>query len=198
MYWFFKHLLAREHAFLEMCLLKLGANSSKFQKLTEAKDSRVLMVGLKGAGKSSLLQRMKSRGEATVSTVGFDVEAVQCESMNITVWDIGSQSKKIRSLWRHHYDGVRGFVFVIDSCDDSCMDLAKSELDKILEGKNMHNIPVVILANKQDLYGAASADEVMQRLGLHRKKCMVQPTCAVDGSGITQGLDWLAAEMDSL
>jgi len=183
-----------------MCLLKFGANSSSkgFQKLSEAKDSRVLMVGLKGAGKTSLLQKMASRAAAVASTVGFDVEAIQFGGMNITAWDIGSQNKKIRSLWRHHFDGVQGFVFVLDSCDDRCMDLAKTELEKILKDKNTIDAPVLILANKQDLHGAASADEVSQRFGLHHRKCMVQPTCAIDGSGITQGLDWLAAEMDSL
>mmetsp|Transcript_98705 Transcript_98705/g.156011 ORF Transcript_98705/g.156011 Transcript_98705/m.156011 type:complete len:182 (+) Transcript_98705:74-619(+) len=180
-----------------MCLLKLGANSSShgFQKLSEPTGSRVLMVGLKGAGKTSLLQKMASKGTAAPSTVGFDVEAVECGTMNVTVWDIGSQSKKLRSLWRHHFDGVQGFIFVLDSCDDRCMDLAKSELGKILKDRN--NAPVLIFANKQDLYAAASADEVSRRLGLQHKRCVVQPTCAIDGAGITRGMEWLAAEMDS-
>lgn len=184
-----------------MCLLKWGANASSkgFQNLTEEKDSRVLMVGLKGAGKTSLLQKMASRGAAAIaSTIGFDVEGIQVGSMNITVWDIGSPNQKTWSLWRRHFEGVRGFVFVLDSCDDASMDLAKLELQKILKEKSMQKTPVVVLANKQDLYGAVCVDEVVRRLGLRNKKCMVQPTCAIDGSGISQGLDWLAAEMDSL
>jgi small GTP-binding protein len=183
-----------------MCLLNFGASSlTRFHKLDEAKDARVLMVGSDAAGKTSVLHRMKSAGPVKAApTVGFNVEAVHFRNMNITIEDMGSQSTKIRSLWRHHLDGAKGLVYVLDSIDHASIDAAKVELEDILAKGSMRKAAVLIFANAQDLRGALSAGEVTRKLGLQHRKCLVQQACATNGSGITQGLHWLAAELDSL
>eukprot|EP01124_Arcella_intermedia_P033921 TRINITY_DN8282_c0_g2_i3.p2 TRINITY_DN8282_c0_g2~~TRINITY_DN8282_c0_g2_i3.p2 ORF type:complete len:117 (-),score=18.54 TRINITY_DN8282_c0_g2_i3:235-585(-) len=69
------------------------------------KEARILMVGLDSAGKTTILYRLKL-GEVITSipTIGFNVETVHFHNIHFTVWDIGGQHK-IRSLWRHYYDG---------------------------------------------------------------------------------------------
>ena len=61
------------------------------------------MVGLDGAGKTTILYQLKL-GETlnTIPTIGFNVETVEYKNIHFTVWDIGGQDA-IRSLWRHYY-----------------------------------------------------------------------------------------------
>jgi small GTP-binding protein len=183
-----------------MGLLKFASNSAaRFHKLDEPKDSRVLIVGLNGAGKTSILSKICSDATATKTpTVGFTVGGAQFRNMNITLWDIVSQNNKARSIWRHHFVGAQGLVFVLDSSDCLLMDQAKVELEKILNEKNMRNMPVLVLANKQDLPGALSADKVARKLGLRHQRCLVHPVCGLSGAGIAEGFDWLASELESL
>jgi len=51
---------------------------------------RILMLGLDGAGKSTILYKLKL-GEvlSTVPTIGFNVETLEYNNISFTVWDIG-------------------------------------------------------------------------------------------------------------
>merc|ERR1712194_477625 len=72
---------------------------------------RILMVGLDAAGKTSILYKLKlGEVQATIPTIGFNVETVTYKSISFTVWDVGGQDK-IRPLWRHYYHGTNGLVF---------------------------------------------------------------------------------------
>lgn len=57
------------------------------------------------------------------------------------------------------------------------------------------DVPILVLANKQDLPGAKEAKEIASFLGLHDlgpgHLWHVQPTCAVIGDGLEEGLDIL-------
>jgi len=63
---------------------------------------------------------------------------------------VGGQ-ENIRRLWRHYYQGTEGLIFVVDSNDPERIEEAREELRGILEFPDMSNVPVVIIANKQDL-----------------------------------------------
>ena len=39
---------------------------------------------------------------STIPTIGFNVEEIVFENLQMTVWDVGGQ-EKIRALWRHYY-----------------------------------------------------------------------------------------------
>merc|ERR1712224_943333 len=163
-------------------------------------DMRVLMVGLDAAGKTTILYRLQLGEVVTTSpTIGFNVETVQFKKMRFTVWDIGSQNNRIQPLWRHYYEGTHGLIFVVDSVDRDRIRLAGAELHNMLMEKEMQHVSVLVLANKQDLPGAMSQQEVTDRLGLQKLKqsirWTVQPTCAVHGAGLPEGLDWLAQEL---
>jgi len=161
---------------------------------------RVLMVGLDAAGKTTILYKLKL-GEVVMTspTIGFNVETVHFKKMKFTVWDIGSQNDKIQPLWRHYYEGTHGLIFVVDSADRRRIDLAGAELKKMLVEKEMQHAALLVLANKQDLPGAMSQQEVANQLGLSELKksirWTVQPTCAVHGIGLPEGLDWLAQKL---
>ena len=61
-----------------------------------------------------------------------------------------------------------GLIYVIDSCDRGRFEESYDELKGILECEEMAGVPVVVLANKQDLPNAASCSEIAEALHLNK------------------------------
>ncbi|KAH9519608.1 Auxin response factor 2A [Bulinus truncatus] len=138
--------------------------------------TRVLMLGLDAAGKTTILYKVKlNENVCTIPTIGFNVETVSpVKGVTFTVWDVGGQ-EKIRALWRHYFVNTQGLLFIVDSSDVSRIPEAKSELFSVIEAEEMRGVPVVVVANKQDLPGALSTSAVADKLGLREmrdRKCL--------------------------
>merc|ERR1712012_106287 len=115
------------------------------------------------------------------------------KNLSFTVWDIGGQDK-IRKLWRYYYEGTNGVIFVVDSNDCDRIEVAREELNKLLQEQEMRDAVVLVFANKQDLPEAMSAGDLTEKLGLHNmrnRQWYVQPTIATKGDGLYEGMDWL-------
>lgn len=158
--------------------------------------AKILMLGLDAAGKTTVLYKVKLNEVVnTIPTIGFNVETVQpVKNVSFTVWDVGGQDK-IRPLWRHYFTGCEGLIFVVDSADRSRFQEAKGELDWILESDEMDGVPVVIMANKQDLPNAATTSDVASALDLHKmrsRKWHVQGTSATIGEGVLESMQELS------
>ncbi|TSM44165.1 ADP-ribosylation factor 4 [Bagarius yarrelli] len=124
---------------------------------------------------------------------GFNVENVDYRNITFTVWDVGGQDN-IRRLWRHYYQNTMGLIFVVDSSDRERISEAALELQNMLEDDALRDAIVLVLANKQDLPNAIPVHEMTEKLGLHDLKgrpWYVQSTCAVNGTGLYEGLDWM-------
>mmetsp|Transcript_60366 Transcript_60366/g.130856 ORF Transcript_60366/g.130856 Transcript_60366/m.130856 type:complete len:185 (-) Transcript_60366:133-687(-) len=171
------------------------ALSVAWARLTGLKDARLIMVGLDAAGKTTILFKLKLNEVATtIPTIGFNVESVQHKNLSMTIWDMGGQDK-IRRLWRFYYTGVNGVIFVIDSSDRDRIGLACEELQGMLSADELRDAALLVFANKQDLPNAMSASEVTEKLSLssqRRRQWWVQAACATNGSGLAEGLDWMA------
>lgn len=111
-----------------------------------------------------------------------------------------SGESKYRDLWQSNAtDGseserIEGIIFVVDSSDRMRLRVARSELDMLLENKNIsHDIPFLFYANKNDVKGACPLEEVqelMQLKGLKREHQVV--SCSGNtGRGIQDGIEWL-------
>eukprot|EP01103_Thecamoeba_quadrilineata_P000535 TRINITY_DN10464_c0_g1_i1.p1 TRINITY_DN10464_c0_g1~~TRINITY_DN10464_c0_g1_i1.p1 ORF type:complete len:177 (+),score=28.81 TRINITY_DN10464_c0_g1_i1:63-593(+) len=162
------------------------------------KESRILMVGLDAAGKTTILYKLKL-GEVvtTIPTIGFNVETVQYKKINFTVWDIGGQDK-IRNLWKHYFNNTHGLIFVVDSSDRERIEIASKEVQKLISDVELSDAHILVLANKQDMPNAMTISELTEKLGLNSvtgRKWYVQSTCATSGDGIYEGLDWLASQL---
>merc|ERR1711991_677540 len=189
-------------------VLAMGAAAAKLRALaSRKKTTRLLMIGLDNAGKSTILYKLKL-GEVvqSIPTIGFNVETVEYKSLKFMVWDIGGQDR-IRNLWRHYYNGTQGLIFVVDSSDRDRIDEARDELHKALNEVELEKvkvrsscvvfifmfIQVLVLANKQDLPQAMPAAEVSERLQLKDikdKPWYIQSCSAISGDGLSEGLDW--------
>ena len=110
---------------------------------------KISMVGLDGAGKTTVLSRLKI-GEMTtaIPIIGFPIQTLKYKNFDLTVWDIGG-SDKFRSLWTHYFQNSQGLIFVIDSNDRDYIDEARDELQRLLAYDELRNVVLLIFANKQ-------------------------------------------------
>ncbi|CAN6230183.1 unnamed protein product, partial [Urochloa humidicola] len=172
-----------------------------FDSFFSTREMRVVMLGLDAAGKTTILYRLHM-GEvlSTVPTVGFNVEKVQYKNVVFTVWDVGGQ-EKLRSLWKMYLSNSDALIYVVDSLDRDRIGDARQEFQTIIKDPLMANSIILVFANKQDLRGAMSTDEVSEGLGLHdlrNRIWHIQGTCALRGEGLYDGLDWLASTLKQL
>ena len=173
--------------------------TSLFSGMWENKKARILVLGLDAAGKTTILYMLKlGEDVVTIPTIGFNVETVKYKKIDFTMWDVGC-NERIRSLCLKHYlEGTDALIYVVDSDDRERMSEARDELHKYLSNEPLTNVPVLVLANKQDLPHSLCVAEVREQMNMHelvQKKWIVQPTCAKSGEGLAQGLDWLANQL---
>lgn len=119
--------------------------------------------------------------------------------INFLVWDVGGQ-EKLRPLWKSYTRCTDGIVFVLDSVDVERMEEAKMELIRTVKSPENSGVPILVLANKQDLPGAREPRELEKLLGLIElghggapggHLWHVQPACAITGDGLHEGLEVL-------
>ncbi|KZF19627.1 ADP-ribosylation factor 6 [Xylona heveae TC161] len=172
-----------------------GQISKMMNKIFGSKEMRLLMLGLDAAGKTTILYKLKlNQDVTTIPTVGFNVETVTYKNVKFNVWDVGGQDK-IRPLWRHYFSGTQGLIFVIDSSDRDRIDEARQELHRIISDREMKEALLLVFANKRDIKGAMDPEEVKQRLQLEKLRdhtWFVEPSCAITGEGLFEGLGWLS------
>lgn len=158
------------------------------------------MIGLDNAGKTTILYKLKLNTVAeTTPTMGFNMETVQVGNVNLIIWDIAGQDK-YRPVWSHYLLNCQAIVFVVDAHDRDRIDLALEELWRVLEQPDYSLTPLLVLANKQDLYGAMCSREVAERLRLKRLRhhnWTVQGTSALRKDGLLEGFEWLSQILSS-
>ena len=81
------------------------------------------------------------------SAVGFNVETVTFNNLKLQVWDLGGQTG-LRPYWRCYYQDTSAIVYVIDSADKERLEVARQEMELMLQEEELKGAPVLILANK--------------------------------------------------
>ena len=83
----------------------------------------------------------------------------------------------------------------------SCRVVARNELDQILQHQDVAQpLPLLVMANKQDLEGALPAPELAQTLQLDNirdRPWQIIATNAITGDGLETGTDWLAEALNA-
>lgn len=164
------------------------------------KSVHIAILGLDSAGKTTVLYRLQfNEFVNTVPTKGFNAEKVKValgdsRTVSFHFWDVGGQ-EKLRPLWKSYTRCTDGIVFVVDSVDAERMEEAKTELHKIARSSETQGVPVLIVANKQDLRHSLSVEEIEKMLALGELGSItpwhLQPTCAIIGDGLQEGLEKL-------
>lgn len=127
--------------------------------------TQVLVLGLDGAGKTSLLHCFATGSlEQDVSpTQGFNAVSINKEELQIEFLEIGG-TEKLRDYWQRYLCKARLLVFVVDSADTERFSVAKHHLHQLLSADPC--LPLVLLANKQDLPAAHGITDLYEALDL--------------------------------
>jgi len=178
----------------------MGGLFSYFKGLLGSREMRILILGLDGAGKTTILYRLQA-GEVvtTIPTIGFNVETVTYKNLKFQVWDLGGQTS-IRPYWRCYYTNTDAIIYVVDSADRDRMGISKQELVSMLEEDELKDAILVVLANKQDIEGSMTVTEVHAALGLDKLKnrtFQIFKASATKGEGLDESMEWLSNSLQN-
>lgn len=166
------------------------------------KTCRVLILGLQGAGKTSVLYHLpplsdKAHDHVIVPTLAHNVEWFDHKSVRFVVWDMCAHHG-YRHLWHLMFDSIDALVFVVDASDTERMDTARIELHDVLQHDLLRDCKLVVLCNKQDKPKCMNKEEIKNQLALEQvtdRDVIVHETVAVDTthSGVMDAVEWLVS-----
>ncbi|XP_062309828.1 ADP-ribosylation factor-like 10 [Osmerus eperlanus] len=150
---------------------------------------QVLVLGLDGAGKSSMMQGLTpsdqaKRGGHRRPTRGFNFMSLRAPTCQLDFLEIGG-GEDLRRYWSEYLLKTHVLVYVVDSSDRSRLPLARAELHRLL--KVDAQLPVIVLGNKQDKPDALSVSELHAALSLEevggRRLFLLAAQVACDSRG---------------
>ncbi|KAJ0753844.1 putative small GTP-binding protein [Helianthus annuus] len=165
------------------------------------KEMRILMVGLDNSGKTTIVLKINGEDTSVISpTLGFNIKTMTYDKYTLNIWDVGGQ-KTIRSYWRNYFEQTDGLVWVVDSSDLRRLDDCKFELDNLLKEERLSGASLLVFANKQDIQGALSPEEIAKVLNLDAmdksRHWRIVGCSAYTGDGLLEGFDWLVQDIAS-
>ncbi|XP_053430904.1 ADP-ribosylation factor-related protein 1 isoform X1 [Nycticebus coucang] len=119
----------------------------------------ILILGLDNAGKTTFLEQSKTRFNKNykgmslskiTTTVGLNIGTVDVGKARLMFWDLGGQ-EELQSLWDKYYAECHGVIYVIDSTDEERLAESKQAFEKVVTSEALCGVPVLVLANKQDV-----------------------------------------------
>lgn len=143
------------------------------------------------------------------TTIKFDQnnDIPNSKNINLKFWDLGGQ-KSLRSMWSRYYKNCHGIIFIIDStdterfqeCYETLLEIANDHA-WIEEGSLSVNVPILMLANKQDL--PIAVDLVTLKTGVFIKvvseleatDSKLLPVSVLENEGIKESLEWLVTRL---
>ncbi|XP_071445012.1 ADP-ribosylation factor-related protein 1 [Hetaerina americana] len=178
---------------------------SGFYKYLVQKDEYcVLILGLDNAGKTTYLEAAKTkftkgyRGmnlSKITATVGLNIGQIDVAGIRLHFFDLGGQ-EELQSLWDKYYAESHAVIYVVDSSDRDRIPDSKEAFDRTIGSNLLTGVPLLVVANKQDLsecMGVREVKPIFNRSAhlIGRRDCMVLPVSALNGDGIDEGIRWL-------
>ncbi|KAM5193430.1 ADP-ribosylation factor-like protein 9 [Mantella aurantiaca] len=153
---------------------------------------QVVVLGLDGSGKTSVLNSIAAnKGKfVTTPTAGVNALCVNNGTSKMEFLEIGG-SEHLRPYWKMYLSRAFAVIFVVDSADHGRLPLAKRHLHQLIQQDAI--IPLMVLANKQDLKNAYHITEIHEALGLsdiceNRKLFLIGTYAAKEESEISSGI----------
>ncbi|KAF8326568.1 P-loop containing nucleoside triphosphate hydrolase protein [Cantharellus anzutake] len=182
------------------------------EHLTRKEEFFVIIVGKNDAMKGkTFLEKIKSMYNKTPPLPSDKIAPTIGQNRDILqFWDLGGQ-RDIRNIWERYYDECHAVVYVVDASDVERMSEGWEIFDAVLNHPRIMGLPLLLLANKQDLPDSFSVEairanyeewwqlrnaEEAHRLGgrqIERRMASlnVMGVSAIEGTGIREAVDWL-------
>lgn len=164
----------------------------------------ILILGLDNAGKTTFLEQSKTRFSKNykgmslskiTTTVGLNIGTVDVGKVRLMFWDLGGQ-EELQSLWDKYYAECHGVIYVIDSTDEGRLSESKQAFEKVVTSEALEGVPVLVLANKQDVEPCLSIPDIKTAFSdctckIGRRDCLTQACSALTGKGVREGIEWM-------
>ncbi|KAM3718827.1 E3 ubiquitin-protein ligase [Dirofilaria immitis] len=168
-------------------------------------DIRLVILGLDGAGKTTILYKLKSdEYRQSTTTVGFNVETIQYKNFKLTMWDVGGMPK-LRRLWKHYFMNTQALVFVIDSSCPSRFGEAQNELAKIFAERELVDACFLVILNRRQpttvsqhcVVSSAAIDQLVMNINRFSagRTVMIHQCNAMTGIGLWEAVDALTSKL---
>ncbi|XP_017285264.1 ADP-ribosylation factor-like protein 9 [Kryptolebias marmoratus] len=131
----------------------------------EPERTQVLVLGLGGSGKTSLLHCFSGSHlqQEAEPTRGFNAVSVSRDDLRLEFLEIGG-AEDLRPFWGRYVSKALLLVFVVDSAEPRLFPDAKRHLHELLTFDP--RLPLMVLANKQDLPGSCGITDLYDALSL--------------------------------
>uniref|UniRef100_A0ABI7WU42 ARF related protein 1 n=1 Tax=Felis catus TaxID=9685 RepID=A0ABI7WU42_FELCA len=158
------------------------------------------------------------------TTVGLNIGTVDVGKARLMFWDLGGQ-EELQSLWdkaprkglpvggwpwggqvpvaQHplsappqYYAECHGVIYVIDSTDEERLSESKRAFEKMVTSEALDGVPILVLANKQDVETCLSIPDIKTAFSdctskIGRRDCLTQACSALTGKGVREGIEWM-------
>ncbi|KAK7471225.1 ADP-ribosylation factor-like protein 2 [Stygiomarasmius scandens] len=117
--------------------------------------------------------------------------------MSPLLGDVGGQ-RTLRPYWRNYFEQTDALVWVVDSGDRMRMKDCKEELHSLLLEDRLAGASLLVFANKRDLQGSMTENEIRDALDLNAIKShhwRIWSCSAVTGENLVEGLDWVVDDV---
>ncbi|XP_060618682.1 ADP-ribosylation factor-like protein 9 [Anolis sagrei] len=153
---------------------------------------QILVLGLDGAGKTSVLHSLATNQvkRSTAPTEGINAVCINTEETKMEFLEIGG-NETLRDYWKMYLPKGLLLIYVVDSADHERLPVAKKLLHQLVQSNS--TLPVMVLANKQDLGSAYCITDIhealaLSELGDERKMFLIGTHVAKDGLEISSSL----------
>ncbi|XP_073972658.1 ADP-ribosylation factor related protein 1 [Rhodnius prolixus] len=178
--------------------------SGFYKYIVQKNEYCVLILGLDNAGKTTYLEAAKTKiirnykginPNKITTTVGLNIGKIDVSGIRLNFWDLGGQ-EELQSLWDKYYAESHAIIYIVDSSDRDRIEESKETFDKMISSENLIGVPLLVLANKQDIadcMGVREVKPIFKKNGhlIGRRDCMVMPVSALNGDGVDEGIKWL-------
>ncbi|OWR46002.1 ADP-ribosylation factor-related protein 1 isoform X1 [Danaus plexippus] len=176
-----------------------------FYKYVIQKDEYfVLILGLDNAGKTTYLEAAKTKftkkykamnPNRITTTVGLNIGKIDVDGVRLNFWDLGGQ-QELQSLWDKYYAECHGVIYIVDSSDRERVSESKETFDRMIASEHLAGIPLLVLANKQDIpdcMGVHTVKPIFNQNAhlIGARDIMLMATSALMGDGVDEGIRWL-------
>jgi small GTP-binding protein len=151
---------------------------------------KIVLLGPYNSGKSTLVQKVCGESAISIDYGGTTVALDHCRTQiyGVEVFLFGTPGlQRFEIIRKILSKGADGILFVVDSVNIASFEEAETLLREVFE--ILPGVPIVLCANKQDIKGAKSPQEVADAvLGKDQEKISVMGTSAKTGGNIERAL----------
>ncbi len=168
----------------------------------DASPLQIVIAGMAGSGKTTFTQRFRNLDVdvLTQPTMGIDVHIESQFGLKFFLYDLGGQDTFLDTIWPITLPKANAVIYLLDSAFNQSIKAIQKNFMSVL--RFMNDVPILILANKQDLPFSKTIEELEEKIGFKNMLSRENITnskmygiSALRGDGVNKAIDWLVHQV---